>query len=334
MKNRWAFVVVSLSFVFLAATAAAHPHDRISVERRSFPVRFVDGSHQRIVGYVYRSHGTRPRNATLLLVHGGTYDHRYWDAPRIDGVDYSYARYAAAQGYTVVAIDELGAGESTAPNGDLTTVASLANAVHQVAEQIRWDRTLFGRCDQLVYIGHSLGTATTVYAQGTYHDADAIVATGWSQADLTLPVSPESLGALATAPYFAIPSELRAQLFYYPPNTDPAIIEYDNTHLANLVSRGLIFDAFTFIGDPVASRAAQVTEPVLVQLGEFDALFPAPAAAPTEVTQWTSSPDVSFAAVPAAGHDINFHLDNHVAWHQIDQWLERVLDDRRPGCRW
>lgn len=333
MKIRLAFPAVFLSVVLLAATAAAHPGDHISVERRSFPVRFVDGSRQRIVGYVYRAHGVRQRDATLLLVHGGTYDHRYWDAPRINGVNYSYARYAAAQGYTVVAIDQLGAGESTDPNGDLTEVAPLANSVHQVAQQLRADRSLFGRCDQLVYIGHSLGTATTVYAQGTYHDADAIVATGWSQADLSLPVTPESLGALATAPYFAIPPELRTQLFYYPPYTDPAVIEYDNTWLVNLVSRGLVFNAFTFIGDPVASQAAQVTEPVLIQLGEFDALFPAPAAAPTEVAQWTSSPDVSFAAVPNAGHDLNLHLNNRIAWRQIDRWLERVLDDRGHRCR-
>lgn len=333
MKNRLAFPAVFLSLTLLAATAAAHPGNRISVERRSFPVRFVDGSHQRIVGYVYRGHGVRPRNATLLLVHGGTYDHRYWDAPSINGVDYSYARYAAAQGYTVVAIDQLGAGESTAPDGDLTQVAPLANTVHQVAEQLRADRTLFGPCDQLVYVGHSLGTATTVYAQGTYHDADAIAATGWSQADLDLPVSPALFAALATTPYFAIPPELRAPLFYYPPNSDPAVIEYDNTSLVNLVSRGLIFDAFTLIGNPAASRAAQVSEPVLVQLGEFDALFPAPAAAPTEVAQWTSSPDVSFAAVPDAGHDLNLHLNNRVAWSQIDQWLDRVLDGRGPRCR-
>ena len=106
-----------------------------------------------------------------------------------------------------------GAGESSAPDGDQTQVAPLASTVHQVAERLRADHALFERCDELVYIGHSLGTATTVYAQGTYHDADAIVATGWSQADLPFPIDPATLGALAVAPYFAVPPALRAQLF-------------------------------------------------------------------------------------------------------------------------
>ena len=102
------------------------------------------------------------------------------------------------------------------------------------------------------------------------------------------------------------------------------MIAYDRSNLADLLTRGQLFTGIFSIFDPAANRIGQVTGPVLVQLGEHDALFPAALAA-GEAAFYTSAASVTVQSLPNVGHDVNTHLDNQVSWELIDMWLSSVL---------
>src|SRR6478609_8130972 len=90
------FRAVSLGFLVWASLANA---ESVKVERVVFPVTLSNGFTYSVVGYLYH-HGGNRHQTIQVLVHGGTYDHRYWDFPTINGRSYSYARYMAERNYT------------------------------------------------------------------------------------------------------------------------------------------------------------------------------------------------------------------------------------------
>ena len=119
-----------------------------------------------------------------------------------------------------------------------------------------------------------------------------------------------------------VPGELRPVMFYYAPGADPEVIQYDRDNLADFLARGQlttgILPSFTF--DQAAMRVGQVTGPVLLQLGEFDGLFPG-SLADGEAAFFTSASGVTVQPLPGVGHDFNTHYRNHEGWRLMDEWL-------------
>jgi pimeloyl-ACP methyl ester carboxylesterase len=292
----------------------------LKVDRVSFPVTLSDGNTYTVVGYLYY-HGSFHNRTLQLALHGGNYNHKYWDVPTINGHEYSYARYMAERKYAVLALDQLGTGESSKPDGDLVTLTATASAIHQVIGQLRAGTSELGYSfNRIVLVGHSLGSINAIYEQGTYHDADALITTGLGHVPHELPLPPAVIGEMLQYPYFPFPDDLRAQLFYYAGDADPDVIAYDRDNLADLLPRGQLVTAIFSSFDPAANRVSEVTGPVLVQLGEHDALFPSSFAA-GEAAFYTSASSVTVQSVPAVGHDINTHLHNRAGWRMIDDWL-------------
>src|SRR5215212_1536151 len=309
-------------FVFSFSTAAAAQGNSIKVERVSFPVTLSYCNSYEVAGYLYY-HGSFHNRTLLLALHGANYNHKYWDVPEINGHEYSFARYMAGRKYAVLAIDQLGTGESGKPNGDSLTLHQTASAIHQVITQLRSGSNSVGYAfERVVTVSHSLGSINAVYAQATYHDADAVVTTGMGHVPHAIPVPAELIAELSQYEYFAVPGELRPVMFYYAPGADPDVIQYDADNLADFLARGQlmtgILPAFTF--DAAALRVGQVTGPVLVQLGEFDGLFPG-ALAGDEAAFFTSASSVNVQALPGVGHDFNTHYRNHEGWKLMDEWL-------------
>jgi pimeloyl-ACP methyl ester carboxylesterase len=326
LANRNAFRLFAfalLIFSFAAVASAQEQAQDIKVERVTFPVTLADGGAAEVAGHLYYKGSFR--NRTLLLaVHGANYNHKYWDVPVINGHEYSFARYMAERKYAVLAIDQLGAGESTRPaDGDSVTLDQTASGIHQVITQLRSGQNATGYAfERVVTVGHSLGTINTVYEQGTYHDADAVVATGMGHVPHEIPVPAELIADLLQYEYFKLPDALRPLMFYYAPGADPEVIQYDADNLADFLSRGQltsgILAAFSF--DAAATRVGQANGPVLVQLGEFDGLFPASLAG-GEAAFFTSASSVTVQALPGVGHDFNTHYRNHEGWKLMDEWL-------------
>jgi pimeloyl-ACP methyl ester carboxylesterase len=316
-----AFAVLLFSFAGVASADA--PGESIKVERVSFPVTLSDGSPAEVVGHLYYK-GSFHNRTLLLALHGANYNHKYWDVPSINGHEYSFARYMAERKYAVLAIDQIGAGESTRPaDGDSVTLDQTASAIHQVITQLRAGSNGVGYAfERVVTVGHSLGSINAVYEQGTYHDADAVVTTGMGHVPHAIPVPQELIDFLSQFEYFAVPGELRPVMFYYAPGADPDVIRYDVDNLADSLARGQlatgILTAFNF--DAPALRVGSVNGPVLVQLGEFDGLFPASLAG-GEAAYFTSASSVTVQALPGVGHDFNTHYRNHEGWRLMDDWL-------------
>lgn len=294
----------------------------LKVERLEFPVTLSDGQSASMVGYLYY-HGSFQYRPLQVLVHGATYNHSYWDIPAINGRDYSYVRYMLARNYAVLAIDQLGSGESPKPDGDLVTLQEQASCLHQVLTQLKAGAV--GRAfEQIALVGHSFGAATAIYTQAVYGDAGALVSTGLGHVPHTLPISSEFILSVLPYPYFPLAPEMRAFMFYGPVGVDPAVVAWDNSYFTEMISRGQLLTVFFTLFDPAATLVGNVKGPVLVQLGEHDVLFPA-ALADGEAAYWTSASSVTVQSLPGVGHDFNGHVDHLQGWEQIDAWLSSTF---------
>jgi pimeloyl-ACP methyl ester carboxylesterase len=307
--------------------------DQVEVDQVSFPVEVLGGTYQ-IAGYLFHSAALQNR-ILQVTVHGATHYHLYWDLPRIDGVSYSYARYMARHGYDVLAIDQLGTGASSQPDGDLVTLDVTADALHQVLASLRTDdNPIQHRFARVALVGHSNGSLTSIYATGTYHDADALVTTAWEHTPHPLPFNPADILAVLTTPYIPATTFSEAfwiSTFYYVPTTDLALVDYEYGHLGPAVqARAQFLDLFRVGLDTSLSRSTGVTVPVLVQDGNFDALQPS-AYLGGEAAFYPLSPSVTLDFLVNIGHNINGHIDHLQSWTQIDEWIQRTLGASNAG---
>lgn len=321
------FALALTSFLAPLLTAgAASAHPPVTREQISFPVTLSDGSTYSLAGHLYKRQGSHKRTIQVL-VHGATYDHRYWDADECDGQSYSYARHMARQGYTVLALDQLGTGASDRPAGDVLTLDEAASSLHQVIDSLRAHHNpAHRRFRSVVVVGHSLGSITAVAAQAAYGDADALVVTGLALTPHAPPVDPSVLGPLLGTPYVTFPSSLRSQLFYHLPGADPAVVAYDNAALATSVPRGHFLTALVATSDPAALGTDRIAEPVFVQLGAHDVTAPASLAA-SEADYYPMSESLTIDTLSNDGHAFNLHVDNRTGWRHIDDWIEDTLCD-------
>jgi len=300
----------------------------VQVEEFFFPVQLSDGNTYQIAGFLYHA-GPLSDAVIQVAVHGATHFHLYWDFPRIDGISYSYARYMARRGYAVLAIDQLGTGDSSQPDGDFVNLDQTANALHQVLASLRHASNPIGHSfDSIALVGHSNGSLTSIYATGTYHDADALVTTAWEHTPHPLPFNPADIIALLTTPYIpatAFSLEFRTALFYYVPTTDPDFLTFEQAHLGPAVqARAQFIDLFTAGLDTSLTRSTGVTVPVLVQDGDFDALQPSAFLA-GEASFYPNAPSVTLGFLDSIGHNINGHRNHLQSWSGIDHWLRETL---------
>ncbi|HMA37048.1 MAG TPA: alpha/beta hydrolase [Chloroflexia bacterium] len=303
---------------------AAAADESLKVDRLVFPVTLSDGQTYSMVGYLYY-HGSFHERTLQVLVSEATYNHRYWDLPTIDGHAYSYADYMAEQHYAVLALDTLGSGESSKPDGDFLTLDETASGLHQVLARLHTASNPTGYAfPQIALVGDSMGGVIAVYEQGTYHDANALVTTALSHVPHPLGFDISFINLLEQWPYFTFPLDIRDALFYNPGDADPAVINYDNANLADTFSRGQLNTVLPALDDNSLTHVDQVTGPVLVQLGENDPLFPS-SLAPGEAAFWTHASSVTVQSLPQVGHSFNTHLDNATGWAQLNTWLQATL---------
>jgi pimeloyl-ACP methyl ester carboxylesterase len=125
-----------------------------------------------------------------LLVHGATYSKIMWDFP-YQPETYSWVRHAAARGYATLAVDQVGAGNSSFPNGLLEVqTQTYVETLHQVIGRLRNGtiaETGNRAFQKVVPIGFSLGAVTLISLADQYpEDGDAIVLHGvsWNAATL------------------------------------------------------------------------------------------------------------------------------------------------------
>jgi len=326
---RWPAVVLAMALIVgLAAPAAAAS----SCSDVTVPVQLDVLLPAEIHGRLCLPPGGADR--VQLLVHGATYDSRYWDEP-LGGGRFSYVRQALGDGWATLAIDRAGYGASTPEPSALLTATTQALTVHQV---ISWLRTSFGT---VLLVGHSVGSAVALIETSLYNDASAVALTA-----LTHRVSPEALAsalAFDVRPVTVDPGPLasrydpgylttvpgrRAALFYGP-HPDPALLAYDEA------TKGVV--SATEMADAIAvgftlPMSLGITRPVYLVDGELDALFcgnvlggscsSAAALTAEERPYFANSARFTAAVLPDAGHDLNF--EPHAAGYEdaLNAWAD------------
>src|SRR6266542_2068842 len=80
--------------------------------------------------------GELRRDELQILVHGASYDHRYWDWP-VQPEIYSYVSWATARGVATLNIDRVGSGMSSKPAGAENTVATQSHLLSQIVAEAR-----------------------------------------------------------------------------------------------------------------------------------------------------------------------------------------------------
>lgn len=368
MIRRMLLVIACVVCVLLATSAVTLAHEeqtwtpeRVSAligkvvkKKIKFPVKLSTGKSFEMVGFFYfkvervkgcLSHTERKwviaclmkknvgKQPVQTVIHGLTYNHRYWDSKRFNGRSYSYARFMAKNGFVVLALDLLGSGKSDVPDGDLLNIKESSFTIAQILLSLKTKKNPLQRSfKKVIVVGHSLGAILSVATLGTFPQAaDALVVTAWAFAPhVVLP--PDLLAAALQNPYVQLPPQLREDLFYFLPKADPAVIMFDNSKIADQTPRGIFTQGLPLLeamargnANDIAfikdfSRSNRIRVPVLIQLGEFDVIAPA-RLADQEASFYPRAPKVKVQTLSTIGHSFNLHVNNRESWKRIVQWL-------------
>lgn len=297
---KYGIVAAIVSLLALAGDAGAH---KWSPEMVDFAMD--DGNVT--AGFVYGESETRP---LVLLVHGASDTHEVFDfAP-----GYTTAKRLAQAGFGVLAIDRVGYGASTRPDGDSLDFATSAGYLHEVVQQVRAGALGFTP-PEIILLGPSAGADIVLVEAGTYNDVDGVVITFQSnqlQPELFLV---DVNAWLSQGPYFDFGVEFRTSFFYAEPWAQQGIIDLDN-ETRSLVPRGEIFSA---LGNESAPYRSQIDVPVLLMQAEHDALF----VPQDDSALYTSSGDVSYTLLPRTGHKGFSHpTSKSRAVRTIRNWID------------
>jgi pimeloyl-ACP methyl ester carboxylesterase len=286
-----------------------------------FGIDIPNSSENLFAGHFFPAPKSRRRGVLQVLVHGNSYDHRYWNAATINGQDYSYASYMTAEGFDVLALDLPGVGDSDRPDGHSVSLQSVGNALGNLVASLKKPETIPGHTfEHVALVGHSMGASISVYTESRWPAADSLIitATGFYAGRPRSAWAPGAREALLSEPYALVPQPGRLK-FYHEPSTDPAVIAYDNEVLRTSIPSRLWSDCISLQDDPDAGFA-EVSCPVFIQLGEYDPILPAEFAE-EERSIYRSAAATAVDPIPGMGHSFNLHLNRQQSWTGISNFL-------------
>lgn len=223
-----------------------------------------------------------PSTALEVLLHGAGYAASYWQWP-YQPQRYSYVHAAADRGDATLALDLLGVGGSSHPDGDALTYNLQAWAVHDVVLLVR--QGALGATWRHVYlIGHDTGASVAWQEAGQYRDVDALVladgahtvyppARGQLSADRVSAANDPRYAHMRWAgdDYLAPARTTRCADLYWRPGVDPGVCRTDERiNRTTAIPAGM---ASGLSGVFASLAPAHVDVPVLVTLGAHDALL-------------------------------------------------------------
>ena len=339
------------------------------------PVALSQGAakDQNIVGQICYPDGQNAiPGAIQVLVSGATYGSWYWDVP-YQPSRYSYVLAANQAGFATFNFDRIGIGQSSHPASTSVTLQSNAYVVHQLIQGLRAGTIDGNQYGKVVMVAHSLGSLIAWTEAGTYHDVNGVVVSGILHA-FYLPgmvnfistlypaaLDPKFLGKIIDPGYLTMRPGTRESVFYYPPDTDPAVVQLDEqakqtatiteaagAYLDELPGTlrpvtGVLCSILPGVCDGPTSWLAygitrQINVPVLDVVGQYDSLFcggPNTANQCQDVSQlqaqesayYTGMPQGCFklATLPMAGHDLNLELNAPDWFSMANNWSRSLL---------
>lgn len=309
--------------------------------RLRFAVRGPGGEQVGIAALVVAPERPAADAALLFCVPGMTYRKEYWDF----GEGYSFARVAAAAGHVVVAVDNLGSGESERPaDGEALDLAALARANAEAAAAALALATTGDLLPGLppltrprpVGIGHSMGGGLVLLQQAAARSFAALAVLGFSNQPLEgIYEAHEREDELSDAerlawakehvppkiwasewermdPYFELPRPGFRELFYAP-DLALELIEADEAR-ATVVPKTAAIE--TTVPRVTAAAAATIDVPVFLAYGATD-LSPDPLA---EVATYPAAPEITLLRLARSAHSHNLSDDRHLLWRRLLAW--------------
>jgi pimeloyl-ACP methyl ester carboxylesterase len=347
----------------------------------SVPVALSAGgpADQNVVGQICQPTGQNAiPGAIQVLVSGATYGNSYWDLP-YEPDKYSYVQAANQAGFATLDFDRVGIGQSSHPLSTSLTISSDAYAIHELIQDLRAGTLDGNKYTKVVIVGHSLGSLMAWTEAGTYHDVDAVVVSGILHS-FNIPgmvhflttlypaaLDPEFLGKIVDPGYLTTVPGTRESDFYYPQDTDPAVVQLDEQtkQTATLTEAveafvdevpgelrpvtSLVCTITPGVCDGPASWAAygitsQINVPVLDVVGQYDSLFcggPTGANPCLNVSQLqntesafytgTAQKCLKVATLPMAGHDLNLELNAEDWFSMANTWSSELLEQGTAG---
>ena len=312
-----------------------------------------------------------PPSTVQVLIHGITYDHRYWniaDPDDPDGNRYSWEHAAAQAGYATLAIDRIGNGQSTHPPSVLVDITTNAHVVEQLVTRLR-----AGEIDgpdgpvafeDVVLVGHSYGSMTSWFAASGNPEVAGLVVTGATHR----PQEVHAALAIETGHYPAIldaqfagsgldplyVTTLPGQRYdqFYAPGTDVdmRIVERDEA------TKGT-FSQMELANYPIVFRTPlDIRVPTFYLIGDLDGIFctqqPLDLAADCSTAEsvldverpWLGPgvPALAAHVTATAGHDLNAFRSSQESFDAAMGWLSThvpprstaVPTGRLPLSRW
>jgi pimeloyl-ACP methyl ester carboxylesterase len=325
-RNRHVLAALVGAGVLLGPTLAfADEDDGPRCGQVTFPVSLSPGqpADNTIVAWLC-ARGPIAGRTIQVLLHGGTYDHNYWDFP-LQPEHYSYVRALTNAGYVTLNLDRLGSGLSSHPNPDILTLHANAFTVHQIVQAFRTDGVNvpgFGlvQSSRIELVGHSLGSYISAIEASTYDDVDGVILSAYSHtvgpgtAVLVSDVYPAAFDPKFASlglpfDYLTTMPGTRGQAFYFLPGADPDVIAEDE-QLKQTVAVGELTDL-----DSSFPESLGIHVPTLVADGDFDSIdCNAPSCSQggtlaTEASNFSPDACVQIADIPRSGHDLNLHRD-------------------------
>jgi len=312
----------------------------------SFTVRNVNRSKLACAtdgrSYTVRGHLVGPRDgigrasSVTMYMHGLDLGEWFWT---LDVRGASFAERQARAGHVSLVIDRLGYDSSNKPYGFKSCLGGQADIAHQIVDQLRsgsyTDRDSGSRMPsftKVVLAGHSVGGLLAELTAYSFNDVDAIIVASYSDQVISAAAMRAAAANAATcraggqstegsAPggyaFFAPTVPAFRNAFFV--NADRETIDV-STELRN---RNPCGDTASFA--PAARTnvrfADRIHVPVLVIIGQQDALFPPPAG-PRQAQLFTGSNDVTLKTIAATSHGVTLERTAPEFAQKISTWLD------------
>jgi pimeloyl-ACP methyl ester carboxylesterase len=270
-----------------------------------------------------------------VLIHGGGYNHTYWDIP-YRPAQYSYVEQATNQGYATLNFDRLGYGQSAHPNPSTLNFTVAGYVTHQLVTALR-QGSLGTQFSTVILNGHSMGAAAAENEAENYNDINGLIVSGIGheldpevQATVGSKLypaefDPKFAGKIPPGYLTTLPGQ-RAAAFVEPGIIEPGMVEVEESTLKDTLSPNELTTLFEESYNPTLTRKIKV--PVLFAQGEYDELWCLRTkncrTDPTSLAEASYySPGVSFTQViiPNAGHSINVSITADAFYGDTFAWL-------------
>lgn len=346
MHRLWKALVAAAALPILTALPARGLADTATV--RTDGVCFTvhnqgDPMPSSVYGVRFYVGDPRPETKAIVLVHGHSITHAFWDvAP-----GFSVARNLARAGYLVFAYDRLGYGKSPYQRprgaGFTLTVSSQRSMLHEIVTQVKSGTYTFtagdGTCGRgqvagltsssVILMGHSAGGAIVGGYPGIYHDVAAVAPIGWTNqgfsrqgaAYIASTLGPQWAGGSDYVTLFPSEEACRRTLLYLP-EVVPSLLPT----LCHRLVDAPAGEALS-IGRAYAENLAAISRvgpgiPVLLAFQDRDFFFSADNYA-NEVRYWKThcGCDVESWTQQATGHALIAHRSMPTFTSKVVAWL-------------